>query len=275
MISVVRPPGDAAIIRGAPDTPGCASHAKRWVLIATILGSSVAFLEGIDHQRRAAGDPERTRRVGRGHAMDRQRVHAVPRRAHAGRRRRRRPLRSSASVPLGHGHSRCRLARLRRGGHAGAAHRRPRDPGHRRGAAGSEQPCAAQRLVPEGRARPSDRHLVGVDRAHRRGRADSGRLARRHARPGEPDSCRSCRSRSRHWWSRHGACPSRRCDATPRRSIGGVGSWRPSALAQSSSPSSPPEPSGARRAARADRCGRRHPQPDRLRQRSNRAPRHR
>jgi len=46
MISVVRPPGDAAIIRAAPDTPGCASHAKRWVLIATILGSSVAFLEG-------------------------------------------------------------------------------------------------------------------------------------------------------------------------------------------------------------------------------------
>jgi EmrB/QacA subfamily drug resistance transporter len=45
MISVVRPPGDAAIIRGAPETPGCASHAKRWVLIATILGSSVAFLE--------------------------------------------------------------------------------------------------------------------------------------------------------------------------------------------------------------------------------------
>jgi MFS family permease len=45
MISVVRPPGDVAIIRGAPDTPGCASHAKRWVLMATILGSSVAFLE--------------------------------------------------------------------------------------------------------------------------------------------------------------------------------------------------------------------------------------
>src|SRR5215470_14259355 len=46
MITVARPPGDAAIIRGAPDTPGCASHAKRWVLLATILGSSVAFLEG-------------------------------------------------------------------------------------------------------------------------------------------------------------------------------------------------------------------------------------
>src|SRR5262245_58181158 len=32
-------------MRGAADTPGCASHAKRWVLAATILGSSVAFIE--------------------------------------------------------------------------------------------------------------------------------------------------------------------------------------------------------------------------------------
>jgi len=46
MISVVRAPCDAAIIGAAPDTPGCATHAKRWVLIATILGSGVAFLEG-------------------------------------------------------------------------------------------------------------------------------------------------------------------------------------------------------------------------------------
>ena len=45
MISVVGSPGDAGILRGAPETPGCASHAKRWVLLATILGSSIAFLE--------------------------------------------------------------------------------------------------------------------------------------------------------------------------------------------------------------------------------------
>ena len=43
-------------------------------------------------------------------------------------------------------------------------------------------------LVSEGRARPGDRHLVGVDRAHRRRRADSRRLAGRHRRRGEPDS---------------------------------------------------------------------------------------
>jgi EmrB/QacA subfamily drug resistance transporter len=45
MIGVVRPPGDEAALRAAPDTPGCASHAKRWVLTATILGSGIAFLE--------------------------------------------------------------------------------------------------------------------------------------------------------------------------------------------------------------------------------------
>src|SRR5262249_54767157 len=46
MLSVVRPPCDAGVLAAAPETPGCASHAKRWVLVATILGSSVAFVEG-------------------------------------------------------------------------------------------------------------------------------------------------------------------------------------------------------------------------------------
>lgn len=46
MLSVVRPPSDDAVMRSAPETPGCASHAKRWVLGSTILGSSVVFVEG-------------------------------------------------------------------------------------------------------------------------------------------------------------------------------------------------------------------------------------
>lgn len=45
MLSLTQPPCDTGVIRGAPETPGCASHAKRWVLAATILGSSVAFIE--------------------------------------------------------------------------------------------------------------------------------------------------------------------------------------------------------------------------------------
>ena len=45
MLSLICPPSDTGVIRGAPETPGCVSHAKRWVLTATILGSSVAFIE--------------------------------------------------------------------------------------------------------------------------------------------------------------------------------------------------------------------------------------
>jgi EmrB/QacA subfamily drug resistance transporter len=45
-VTVVRPPCDAGVLRGAPETPGCAAYARRWVLAVTILGSSVAFLEG-------------------------------------------------------------------------------------------------------------------------------------------------------------------------------------------------------------------------------------
>ncbi len=43
MIVTERPPCDAALVRSAPETPGCASHARQWVLAATILGSSLAF----------------------------------------------------------------------------------------------------------------------------------------------------------------------------------------------------------------------------------------
>ena len=45
MISLVRPFSDDVALRAAPDTPGCASHAKRWVLSAAILGSGIASLE--------------------------------------------------------------------------------------------------------------------------------------------------------------------------------------------------------------------------------------
>jgi len=44
MIVAERPPCDAAVARAAPETPGCASHARSWVLTVTILGSSLAFM---------------------------------------------------------------------------------------------------------------------------------------------------------------------------------------------------------------------------------------
>lgn len=41
----LRPPCEEAAARAAPETPGCAAHAKRWVLTATVSASSVVFLE--------------------------------------------------------------------------------------------------------------------------------------------------------------------------------------------------------------------------------------
>ncbi len=45
MLSLTCPPSDTGVLEGAPETPGCVSHARRWVLAGTILGSSVAFIE--------------------------------------------------------------------------------------------------------------------------------------------------------------------------------------------------------------------------------------
>jgi EmrB/QacA subfamily drug resistance transporter len=47
MIGLGRPPCDEGVIRAAaPDRHGCAERAKPWVLAATILGSSMAFIDG-------------------------------------------------------------------------------------------------------------------------------------------------------------------------------------------------------------------------------------
>ncbi|HSP99952.1 MAG TPA: MFS transporter, partial [Candidatus Dormibacteraeota bacterium] len=42
---LLRPPCEEAAAAVAPETPGCAAHAKRWVLGASVLASSVVFLE--------------------------------------------------------------------------------------------------------------------------------------------------------------------------------------------------------------------------------------
>jgi MFS family permease len=46
MISFGRAPCDEGVIHAAADTPGCAERARPWVLAATILGSSMAFIDG-------------------------------------------------------------------------------------------------------------------------------------------------------------------------------------------------------------------------------------
>ena len=46
MINFGRAPCDEGVIRAAAETPGCAERARPWVLAATILGSSTAFIDG-------------------------------------------------------------------------------------------------------------------------------------------------------------------------------------------------------------------------------------
>src|ERR1700757_4240025 len=46
MINLGRAPCDEGIIHAAAPTPGCADRAKPWVLLATILGSAMAFIDG-------------------------------------------------------------------------------------------------------------------------------------------------------------------------------------------------------------------------------------
>src|SRR5260221_12399329 len=46
MATYVKAPCDEGVIRSAPDTAPCAPNVGVWVLVATILGSSMAFIDG-------------------------------------------------------------------------------------------------------------------------------------------------------------------------------------------------------------------------------------
>jgi EmrB/QacA subfamily drug resistance transporter len=46
MIGLGRSPCDEGVMRAAADTPGCEAQARPWVLAATILGSSLVFIDG-------------------------------------------------------------------------------------------------------------------------------------------------------------------------------------------------------------------------------------
>lgn len=46
MANFVKAPCDEGVIRSAPDTTPCSSHVGAWVLVATILASSMAFIDG-------------------------------------------------------------------------------------------------------------------------------------------------------------------------------------------------------------------------------------
>src|SRR5262245_59740457 len=46
MANIFKPPCDAGVIRSRPATAPCTASAEPWVLAATILGSSMAFIDG-------------------------------------------------------------------------------------------------------------------------------------------------------------------------------------------------------------------------------------
>src|SRR5262247_1546070 len=46
MAGVIREPCDEGVLQSRPDATGCGKAAGRWVLAATILASSLAFIDG-------------------------------------------------------------------------------------------------------------------------------------------------------------------------------------------------------------------------------------
>src|SRR6476619_8408952 len=46
MATFMKSPCDEGVIRSAPEALPCATHVGIWVLVATILGSSMAFIDG-------------------------------------------------------------------------------------------------------------------------------------------------------------------------------------------------------------------------------------
>ncbi len=46
MANLIKLPCDEAIIQSAPDTAPCTRAVGRWVLVVTILGSSMTFIDG-------------------------------------------------------------------------------------------------------------------------------------------------------------------------------------------------------------------------------------
>ena len=180
VLSIASPPCDTGVIRGAPETPGCASHAKGWLLAATILGSSVAFIEASvinvalpaiqDGLGASSTEMQWIASVytlflaaltlAAGAAGDRfGRRRLVPDRA-----------RSARAGVVGGGAGR----------DPGAARGGARGAGHRGRAPGSEQPDAPERGIPEDRARPRRRHLVRRHGPHGGRRSHPRRVPGRH-----------------------------------------------------------------------------------------------
>ena len=184
-----------------------ASGPGRLALLATVLGSGIAFIDGtvvaiaLPHHR------PRPRRGRRRAAVDRQRLHAHARLVHPPRRVARRPVRASPGLRRRRGVVRRRVAAVRPRAELRHARRRAGPAGHRRRAPHAGSLAIIQSVVPPRRPHARDRRLVRARGARRRGRAVPRRLARRCVVAGAGSSSSTCRSRRSSCSSRCGTCP--------------------------------------------------------------------
>ena len=128
-------------------------------------------------ERRPSRHSVRSRHLGDRRAVGGQLLHADAERADSGRRGRGRPVRTAADLRDRRRGLHRRVGGLRAGAGRGNADRRPRRAGDRRRAAGAQQPRDHQRQLSGGRARPRDRHLGRLLRAHDRAGPGARRLA--------------------------------------------------------------------------------------------------
>ena len=148
-------------------------------LAATILGSSLAYIDGSVVNVALPAIGARPRRRRRRPVLADQRLPAAARSAAAARRRRRRPLGQTARVPRRHGAVHPRLARLRPGAQLRPAARGARRPRARRRFPDAGEPRPDRRRVQRRGSRPRRRHLGSGRGDHVRARAARRRLAGR------------------------------------------------------------------------------------------------
>src|SRR5471030_2950365 len=154
MANIFRNPCDAASIQSGSAAAPCSREAQPWVLAATILGSSLAFIDGtVVNVALPALQSQMNATI-----MDVQWVVE----AYA--------LFLAALLLTGG------ALGERFGARHSTTHRRPVRAGHRCRAARARQPCHHQRLVPGGRTGEGNRHLVGFYCYHLGVRAGSRRI---------------------------------------------------------------------------------------------------
>ncbi len=179
-MQVLKQPCDEGVVRAGKSAAPCGPMAERWVLAATILGSSMAFIDGTAvNVALPALQSEPRRHGGRRPVGGRDRMRSSCRPCcWWGARWATASAAGGCSCPASPGFA-AASARVRPGARRRHADRRARRAGDRRGTAGAGEPGSARGLLRPGAPRAGDRHLVRLRLDHGRGGAADGRLADR------------------------------------------------------------------------------------------------